>query len=161
MITEALRHIPGIGPARLAQLHSAGVRSWNDLLTMTPAPRTSRWEKLRAECQRSLAALQARDLWYLVDRFVAEDKWRILNHFIQEATFFDIETEGLEFEAPVTVIGCWHRGQLRTFMEGENLDAFLDLLDDATLLVSFNGSSFDVPRIPQRLPYSALAVSAP
>lgn len=147
MISEALRHIPGIGPARLSQLHAAGVRSWDDVLTMVPAAQTRRWGMLREECQRCVAALAARDVRYFVDRFVAQDKWRILSHFIQDATFFDIETQGLEFDAPVTVIGCWHRGELRTFVDGENLDEFLDLLDSATLLVSFNGSSFDVPRI--------------
>jgi uncharacterized protein YprB with RNaseH-like and TPR domain len=36
---------------------------------------------------------------------------------------------------------------LRTFVENENLDEFLELLDDVSLLASFNGSSFDVPRI--------------
>lgn len=147
MITEALRHFPGLGPARLARLHAAGVRTWTDLLAMTPQVQTRLWEKLRAECHRCLTALEAGDVRYFVDRFAAEDKWRILSHFLQDATYFDIETEGLEFDAPVTVIGCWHRGRLWTFMEGENLDGFLELLDDATLLVSFNGNSFDVPRM--------------
>jgi uncharacterized protein YprB with RNaseH-like and TPR domain len=47
----------------------------------------------------------------------------------------------------VTIVVCLHQGKMHEFVRGENLDDFLDLLDDVTLLVSFNGNSFDVPRI--------------
>ncbi|MEO8495337.1 MAG: ribonuclease H-like domain-containing protein [Planctomycetota bacterium] len=99
------------------------------------------------ECQRCLAAKQSRDIRYFVDRFSPLDKWRIVAEFLDETSFFDIETMGLEHNSPITVIACWHRGQLRTFVEHENLDDFLHLLDDVRLLASFNGSSFDVPRV--------------
>jgi uncharacterized protein YprB with RNaseH-like and TPR domain len=82
-----------------------------------------------------------------VDRLSPLDKWRIVAEFLDETSFFDIETMGLEHDSPITVIACWHRGELRTFVEHENLDDFLHLLDDVTLLASFNGSSFDVPRV--------------
>ena len=36
---------------------------------------------------------------------------------------------------------------MHNFVEHENLDDFLDLLDEVTLLSSFNGSTFDVPRV--------------
>ena len=53
----------------------------------------------------------------------------------------------MDWDAHITVIVCWHGGKLHTFVEHENLDDFLDLLDEVKLLASFNGSSFDVPRI--------------
>ena len=39
-------------------------------------------------------------------------------------------TSGLEMDSLITVIACWHQGRLHTFVEHENLDDFLDLLDD-------------------------------
>ena len=99
------------------------------------------------EVQANLEALERRDISYLVDRLSTRDHWRILEHFIDDVSFFDIETAGLEYDDPVTVIACWHRGRIQTFVEHENLDEFLDLLDEVTLLSSFNGSTFDVPRI--------------
>jgi len=45
------------------------------------------------------------------------------------------------------VICCCHKGKLLPFVRGENLDDFLELLDDIELLISFNGSSFDVPQL--------------
>ncbi len=147
MITEALLHCTGIGPARLAQLHEAGVRSWSDVVSNSDQLPAGRKGSLVEECRRCLAALEAKDIGYFVDRLAPLDKWRIVAEFLEDVSFFDIETMGLEHNSPITVIACWHRGELRTFVEHENLDDFLHLLDDVTLLASFNGSSFDVPRV--------------
>ena len=102
---------------------------------------------LVAESRRCALALDTGDVRYFVDRFAPQDRWRILAHFFEQTSFFDIETMGLHYDAPITVIVCWHRGQFWNFVEHENLDGFLDLLDDVTLLASFNGGSFDVPRV--------------
>jgi uncharacterized protein YprB with RNaseH-like and TPR domain len=128
-------------------LHAAGVRTWPDVLARSPKIPKPYRRSLLAECCRCLAALEAGNVRYFVDRFASEDQWRILAHFVDEASFFDIETTGLEYGASITVIVCWHRGRLLTFVEHENLDEFLEFIDEATLLVSFNGSSFDVPRV--------------
>ncbi len=147
MISEALQHLKGIGPVRLARLQAAGIRSWSDILD-DPERIPQRWRADAVEeCQCARQALDSGDIRFFVDRFSARDKWRILSHFLDQTTFFDIETTGLEIDAAVTVIACWHRGQLRTFVEHENLDDFLHLLDDVRLLASFNGSTFDVPRV--------------
>lgn len=147
MITDALLHCTGIGPARLAQLHERGIRSWTDVLDGKDCLSAARWNTLAEECRRCLEALEAGEIRYFTQCFAPQDKWRILAHFLDQASFFDIETVGLEHDAAITVISCWHDGQLHNFVEHENLDAFLDLLDEIRLLVSFNGSSFDVPRI--------------
>lgn len=147
MITQALQHFSGIGPVRLAKLHEAGVQSWSDALEQ-PDRIPPGWRlPVIEESRRCLQALEARDIRYFVDRFVPRDKWRILAHFLDDTTYFDIETTGLEYDSQITVIVCWHRGQFKTFVEHENLDEFLDLLDEVTLLASFNGNSFDVPRV--------------
>lgn len=147
MITEALRHCRGIGPVRLAQLHARGVRSWEQILAHPERVPARLRGTLLEESRDLLAALAREDIRYFVDRFSPQDRWRILAHYFERATFFDIETTGLEVDAGITVIACWHRGALHSFVEHENLDEFLDLLDDVGLLVSFNGSTFDVPRV--------------
>lgn len=147
MITESLQHCRGVGPVRLTQLHDRGVRTWHDVLVdpeRIPAPLR---ETLVAESRQSLEALERADIQFFVDRFSPQDKGRILAHFLDRTSFFDIETTGLGYDATITVIVCWHRGRLHTFVENENLDEFLDLLDEVELLTSFNGSTFDVPRL--------------
>ena len=147
MIEGAMHHFRGIGPVRLGQLHEAGIRTWQDVLQQ----RASISETLRAEVVQEaeccLQALERDDIAFFVERLFPHDRWRILNRYIDRCSFFDIETTGLEYDDTITMVVCWHKDRLHTFIEHENLDDFLDLLDDVDLLVSFNGSTFDVPRV--------------
>lgn len=147
MITHSLRHCSGIGPTRLAQLHGIGIRSWNDVIEHASKIPPGIRSGLLAESRRALDALRTNDIGYFVRQLSPEDKWRVLCEFFDQTSYFDIETSGLEVDAEITVIVCWHRGRLHTFVEHENLDDFLDLLDDVSLLASFNGAGFDVPRV--------------
>lgn len=132
---------------RLQQLHAAGLATWDDVLASPDRIPRSLADDVLAEVQRCVDALQQHDIHYFVQRFHPHDRWRILAQYLPEASYFDIETTGLELDSRITVIVCWHRGSLHTFVEHENLDDFLDLLDEVRLLVSFNGSTFDVPRL--------------
>ncbi len=147
MITGALLHCPGIGPKRLTELELLGVRTWLDVLADENRIPVGYRGPLVDECRRCQTALATDNIMYFAECFAPRDKWRILSHYLDQTSFFDIETTGLEHDAAITVIVCWHRGRLHTFVEHDNLDAFLELLDDVTLLASFNGSSFDVPRV--------------
>ena len=147
MLTEALLHCPQIGPARLQKLNALGIRSWHDVLARDGELSSGIREPICAEAQRCLAALKANDIPYFVNNLAIKDRWRILAHFFDDVSFFDIETAGLEYDDPVTVIVCWHKNEVHTFVEHENLDDFLHLLDEVKLLSSFNGSTFDVPRV--------------
>ena len=147
MITEAFQHCRGLGPIKLSQLLNVGVRSWHDALQSPELIPAALRNSVIEECERCLVALEANNIRYFVDAFTTQDKWRILSQFVDRCSYFDIETTGLEYDDTITVIVCWHKGQLHSFVEHENLDNFLDLLDDVELLVSFNGSTFDVPRV--------------
>jgi uncharacterized protein YprB with RNaseH-like and TPR domain len=145
----ALLHLPGFGPRKIADLRQRGLDSWPRLLDHhgdlpgldeTAPP----WVKaVRVGCE----ALARADLTRLVTTFHRSDHWRILADFLPQATYLDIETSGDTRHPDLTLIIALHRGHLHTFTAEQNLDAFLDLLDDLTLLVTFNGASFDVPQL--------------
>ncbi len=147
VITQALQHCRGIGPVRLAQLQACGVQTWHDAVHHPDQVPAVVRAAVIAESRRSLQALEDDNIQYFVDHFSPLDRWRILSRYIERCAFFDIETTGLEYDDTITTIACWHDGRLHTFVEHENLDDFLDLLDEIQLLVSFNGSTFDVPRV--------------
>ena len=147
MLTEALLHCPQIGPARLQKLHSLDIRSWQDVIARADELSSGIRDPILAEVQCCISALESNDIAYFVDNLAIKDRWRILAHFLDDVSFFDIETAGLEYDDPVTVIVCWHQNKVHTFVEHENLDDFLLLLDEVKLLSSFNGSTFDVPRV--------------
>lgn len=149
MIDQTFLHLPGVGPAAEAKIRAAGIQRWGDILS---APerlpmRPKRPEVFFDMLSRSQRALDEGDIAYLVDHLVKKEQWRILSGYRDRLSFFDIETDGLDHTAQVTVIGCYHKGNVHHFMRGENLDDFLDLLEDIDILVSFNGSSFDIPQL--------------
>lgn len=153
-LQQALRHLPAIGPVRLEALRQLGVSSWTDLLQ---APDSLLRQTLpanaipiiRREAQRDLDAAARGDIAHFIDRLHVADRWRLLLRHWPQCVFLDIETAGLERDADITVIACWNGTQLRLFVNGENLDDFPDFLLDAQLLVTFNGSTFDLPIIRQ------------
>ena len=66
-----------------------------------------------------------------------------LSEHFERAGYFDIET----MSYGISMIAVLQGDRLHTFVRGENLDDFLDILDRIPLLVSFNGISFDVPQV--------------
>jgi uncharacterized protein YprB with RNaseH-like and TPR domain len=70
-----------------------------------------------------------------------------LARHLSRAAFFDIETEGLGKEAGVTMIACLLGNHVDVFTRDANLDEFLSRIESADLLVSFNGATFDEPKL--------------
>lgn len=149
-LPQSFLHFPGIGPRRGEKLSAAGIRDWNDLVTRRAeelpfSQETSR--RLQEAANESLNALQTKDLNYFIERLDCGNRWRLLHDFWDECTYLDIETSGLDSDATITVISCWTGHSLRVFVNGENLDDFPDYALSIPLLVTFNGSTFDLPVI--------------
>ncbi len=150
VLQRYLGHLPNVGPQREARLRGEGCACWADLLSAQrplAGLSASDWDGVRAAAERSLRALEADDAAYFAAKLPAAAQWRVLAHWFDRASFFDIETSGLEASSMVTLVCCFHEGRPLRFLAHENLDDFLDLLEQVKLLVSFNGASFDVPRV--------------
>ena len=148
-----LRHLPHIGVQREKALRLEGCVCWTDILNSSQPPAgfdVFAWDEIRAAAETSLRAVQSDDVAYFTSRLPALEQWRILAQWFEQASFFDIETSGLEADSIVTLVCCFHDGQPLHFLANENLDEFLDVLEKVKLLVSFNGKSFDVPRVLDR-----------
>ena len=102
MITESLLHFPHIGPKRLTKLHAQGLRNWHDVVARANELSTGIRDAVVEETQRCLAALESQDIAYFVANLAPKDQWRILAHYIDEVSFFDIETAGLERNDPIS-----------------------------------------------------------
>lgn len=138
----------GIGPKAEEKIRSAGILNW-DLALEHPAelPLSA------AKCSDLLDDLKHFDdlhrqgrLDPILRAMPTKEHWRVLSDHGEKASYFDIETDGLSiYECEPTVICLYHKGECLTYINGENLDDFVDQLFDVELLVSFNGTSFDVP----------------
>lgn len=142
-------HCPGIGKKTEEKLREMGIITWEDFLARGDLPLGGE-KRRRAEdlVGQSIEAHKQGDIGFFTDRFPSREHWRVLREYLHRATFFDIETTGLSwYESHATVITAYHRGEVHAFIHGKNLEGFLDLAAEADLLVSFNGSCFDLPFI--------------
>lgn len=151
MIESSFQHCYGIGPKSIVRLRQAGFQTWDDVLgaNLDDLPMGSkRALSLREELQASKDALSRMDRHFLIERFPSEEQWRLIQAWYQDAAFLDIETSGLSpYTSTITVVVIWHKGELHTFVGEENLDDVLEFLDALELVITFNGSTFDWPRL--------------
>ncbi len=68
--------------------------------------------------------------------------------------FLDIETTGMSYRSPITVIGIYDGARMHTLVRGQNLSrANLEgILSGTSVIVTFNGASFDIPMIESQFP---------
>jgi uncharacterized protein len=149
MLNEAFLHFPQIGKKNLEKLNNLGIHNWNDFSTKQNIIPFSK-EKITTILElinKFNKAIELKNFPFLIQNLHPKDKWRILYDYFEDASFFDIETDG--YYNRITTISCLHKNSIYTFTRFKNLDDFLDLLLDIKYIVSFNGSSFDVPVVLQ------------
>lgn len=92
------------------------------------------------------AALDRRDARYFHRALPPSEHWRLFPAFRDRAAFVDIETTGLDPDhGHVTTIALYNGREIRTYVWGENLDAFATDIFDYDLLITYNGKCFDLP----------------
>jgi uncharacterized protein YprB with RNaseH-like and TPR domain len=148
VLRATFRHIEGIGPWTEAELWKAGVHDWARFrerrwVSGISAERKSRYD---AELAVGEDALRERRAEYFAYRLPPSEHWRLYREFRRETAFLDIETTGLSpYGSDVTVVTVHGGGATRTFVRGEDLDELPAYLHPFALLVTFNGTFFDVP----------------
>lgn len=141
-------HLSGVGPVTEAELWQAGLRDWRDLLARESALGLSKDVRARLgrELDASERALAEHDAAWFGRRLPEREHWRLYPEFQGETAFLDIETTGLSpYEGIVTVVGVHGSGRTRSFVAGEDLEELPAYLRRFQILVTFNGSRFDVP----------------
>lgn len=156
MLEHTFVHIPGIGPKTEQYLWREGILTWRDFLMhqqalLSPARATLVRQNLEASLQNRT------NIQFFVDRLSPSDTWRLFSTFRHKAVYLDIETSGLYQDVDeITVIGIYDGQTVKTFVQGINLDEFEIAIADYELIVTFNGSQFDLPFIRRQFPNIAL-----
>ncbi len=145
MLENTFIHLPNFGPRRERRLWRRGIRSWDDFLERFGSSRFH-----RAQCSRiasSKYALSLGDAAYFAPLLPSDETWRALPHFPKTA-YLDIETTGLAPDTDyVTVIGVFDGVKTRSYVHGHNLGDFAKEIRQYDMVVTFNGSMFDLPFI--------------
>jgi len=104
------------------------------------------------------AALENKDnIRFFLDRLSPADLWRLFDRFKDRAVYLDIETSGLQRGVDeITVIGLYDGKKVKTFVNGINLAEFELEIATYGLVITFNGSQFDLPFIRRQFPNISL-----
>ena len=155
MLRATFLHLTGVGPVTEAQLWGAGIRDWSDLAAQVGVLGLHDGAELRLtrELAASERALAEQDASWFGHRLPDREHWRMHSTFRERTAFLDIETTGLSpYAGIVTVVTVHGGGATRTFIAGENLEELPAYLRRFSVLVTFNGSRFDVPFLEASFP---------
>jgi len=138
--------VSGVGESTERALWEGGATDWDCFDPSLVGPKTA--DNIESFIERASRRLEMDDSAFFDRVFPSSERWRLYENFQEEACFFDIETTGLnqEYDA-VTTVSYHQAGETTTLVNGDDLTAenVQQAVDDANLLVSFNGIRFDQP----------------
>lgn len=156
MLRNSFVILDGIGRVREGMLWREGILSWEDFVERRRLRGISEEKKQRMDIQLISAGerLKRRDSSYFDARLTSADKWRCFGEFSGSAVYLDIETTGISIGSPITVVGVYEGSRQHLLVRGQNLSRcnLEGLLSAASMIVTYNGSGFDLPVIEAQFP---------
>lgn len=147
MINNTFCHLPRIGLTTEQTLWKQGIHTWNDFITANDVPRISKTKKPwfdKQLKQANKALIEGNSTFFT--NIPSTETWRLWNEYKEETAYIDIETN---YRNNITVLGISDGNKTWQFVRHHNLEpnTIKELLQQFKLLVTFNGSSFDLPII--------------
>ncbi len=156
MIEHTFQILPSVGAKKEKNIWESGIRTWDDFLAAdcVECVKPAFKEKSDPILMQAQELLKAEDSGALSDLIPKSEHWRMFDHFKDDAAYLDIETDGLSRDSLVTVVTIHRKNKTTTLTEGFDLDSesLSDALEGAKMLVTFNGSCFDVPVLKNSFP---------
>lgn len=148
MLQNTFMHIPGVGSQIEHDLWASGIHSWDDADLFEK--RFGRvgiglQQKLDDYIPRSREALKNKNPAFFARLFARGEAWRLFSDFADCCVYLDIETTGLSsvFDT-VTMVGLYDGRKYQLFLDGDNLQDLPQALQKYSVVVTFNGSGFDL-----------------
>jgi uncharacterized protein len=152
MLTSTFTFLQGIGPTTERRLWQEGLLNWQSFLEQPRIAGLSPDRKSLYDRELALAQseYEAGNLRALASRLHRREHWRFYDACRSGILYLDIETTGLAFRDgtdAVTVVGLHRNGHTTALIQGETLtaDRLQAEIDQCALLVTFFGTTFDVP----------------
>lgn len=156
MIRQSFVLLEGIKARTEQNIWMQGVKTWDDFLKRGNIKGISAKRKIYHNLQllNAKKALFSLDSSYFLNRLPNAEAWRLYDFFREEALFLDIEVSGVKCHDYITVFGLFDGFDTKIMIKSFNLDYKLlkRELSRYKLIVTFNGSSFDIPFIRKRYP---------
>lgn len=146
MLHSTFVHIPGIGETTERKLWQAGILHWQDFKEPFPDFLSGQKIRLVSEYLAQCRGAVGQPVSWFAENLPKSQLWRLFPHYRESAAYIDIETTGLsrEYNA-ITCITLYDGVSIFTYVQGENLEDFVEQVAQYELLVTYNGSAFDLP----------------
>jgi len=139
--------VRGVGEKTERRLWRDGVHDWDEFESRQPLS-GAKCDRVLTYIEEARSALRRDDAEFFVRQHPDSEAWRVSRTFEDDACFFDIETTGLDHDRnKVTTVSFHIDGETTTLVRGDDLttENVKAVLDDAGMLVSYNGKRFDAP----------------
>ncbi len=148
MLEQTFIHIPGVGRQTERELWANGIHDWDDADRFEKRfgrVGTRLQQKLDDYIPRSREAIKNKNSSFFARLSVLGEAWRIFPHFADQCVYLDIETTGLSavFDT-ITMVGLYDGRKYELFLDGDNLQELPKALQKYSVVVTFNGSGFDL-----------------
>jgi len=148
MLTATFCCFRGVSTSAERRLWEGSCLSWREMLILQPrAFSAAKLARVRQQVSEAQVALDCGFADYFLNRLDPPDTIRVLPHFLSNVAYLDIETTGLRSTDSITTIALHGPRGTRCFVRGRNLIDFLREARGLSFLVTYNGSTFDLPKI--------------
>jgi uncharacterized protein YprB with RNaseH-like and TPR domain len=148
MLINTFLHIPGIGPATEKKIWNSNVLSWKDeKLFSSLSLSNSRKADIATFAQESTRHLESNNPGFFEALLPSNQHFRLFPEFRHTCAYLDIETNGLACGSSITTIALYNGKDIHYFVREKNLPAFLEEIQKYSVLITYNGRSFDIPFI--------------
>jgi uncharacterized protein YprB with RNaseH-like and TPR domain len=148
MIESSFCFLPGVGSTTERRFWRQGLLTWPDFLSTRSVDRIGPARKARYDAQVAKAIEQYAedDSRYFGVIVPPRDHWRLYEWLRPRTAYLDIETDSF---GCITVVGLYGHGRMTSFVRGESLDGrrLGEVLRQYDLLVTFSGTTFDLPML--------------
>ena len=152
MIKNSFIFLEKISKGKEKSIWQQGIKDWNDFLKVKSIKGISLKSKLYYDrkIKEAQQALILEDSNYFIGKLPPKEMWRLYDYFKEEVGFLDIEVDSY---GQVILVGISDYYNSNFFVKGVNLDQRMveKELSKFKLLITFNGNSFDIPKLKKQL----------
>jgi len=150
MLQNSFIFLPGIGTTTEQKLWRQGIKDWDAYITADDINGigAARNEKHTEILQRAKKNLDVYNHSFFNHKFPGSEHWRLYREFQDSTAYLDIETTGLDQQRDeITTISIYDGNTSHTLIQGQDLTGarLQDEISRHSLIVTFNGSRFDIP----------------
>ncbi len=155
MLYHTFKHLRGIGKKKEKYFWNSGIFDWHDFEKKIGIQLTL-FKNAEGNSSNILSdsyiALLDENTDFFAKRLSSQDYYRIALNFLSKTLFLDIETTGLsKYYDHITLVGWSINDVYKLYVKGADLTKLITAISEAKVIVTFNGTLFDLPFLKQEI----------